>query len=195
MRLFVALNLPAELCDALHAGTAPLREAAPREFTWARAEALHLTVKFLGDAEEARLPEIIEALAAATARHQMVELRVAGVGAFPSMARPRVVWLGVDPTPRLELLQHDLEAACARVGFEVEGRPFRPHVTLGRLRAAAPESIANELARAAAACTATGEALVPTVDLMESSLMPGGPRHVVRARLPLREEGDVRLHA
>ena len=195
MRLFVALNLPPELRDALHAGTAGLREAAPREVTWARAESLHLTLKFLGDAEAERAAVIGEVLGQVAGRHQMPTLRVGGVGAFPSMERARVVWLGVEPEPRLELLQHDIEAACATLGFEIEGRPFRPHVTLGRLRAAATDAVLPRLARAAEACVVSGEALVSTVDLMESTLMPGGPRHLVRARLPLREERDVRVHA
>jgi RNA 2',3'-cyclic 3'-phosphodiesterase len=195
VRLFVALNLPAELREALQAATATLREAAPREVTWARAEALHLTLKFLGEADAGRVPEIAAAIGEVAARHQMASLRVGGVGAFPSLARPRVLWLGVEPTPRLELLQHDVEVACARLGFEVEGRPFRPHLTLGRLRAAAAPEAAARLAHAAAACVVEGETLVPAVDLMESTLMQGGPRHVVRASLPLREERDVRVHA
>ena len=195
MRLFIALNLPPHLREALYAATAPLREAVPREVTWARAEALHLTLKVLGDAEAERVPALAAALGEVAGRHQMAAVRVAGVGAFPQMARPRVLWLGVDPTPRLELLQHDVEAACARLGFDIEGRPFRPHVTLGRVRAAAEPSIGAALARAAAECVVEGEALVPAVDLMESTLMQGGPRHVVRASLPLREERDVRVHA
>lgn len=195
MRLFIALNLPPHLREALYAATAPMREAVPREVTWARAEALHLTLKFLGDAEAERVPALAAALGEVAGRHQMAAVRVAGVGAFPQMARPRVLWLGVDPTPRLELLQHDVEAACARLGFDIEGRPFRPHVTLGRVRAAAGPSIGAALSRAASECIVEGEALVPTVDLMESTLMQGGPRHVVRASLPLREERDVRVHA
>ena len=61
-----------------------------------------------------------------------------GIGAFPNFRRARVVWIGVEQEPRLELLHHDLELACEQEGFEVEGRPFRPHITLARVRVPLP---------------------------------------------------------
>jgi 2'-5' RNA ligase len=188
MRLFVALNLPDDLRQAVHAATAPLRDAAPREVGWVRADALHLTLKFLGDVEPARTGAIVDALREVAARHLATRVTLAGIGAFPALARPRVVWVGVEATPRLELLQHDVEATCAALGFEVEGRPFRPHVTLGRVRPGAAAAMPPALATAAATCTVAADVLVDTLDLMHSTLMPGGTRHVAVARLPFREE-------
>ena len=188
VRLFVALNLPDEVRQALHDATAPLREAAPRGVAWVRPEGLHLTLKFLGEAEEPRVAEVAAALGGVAAAHATVRVGVGGVGAFPSLARPRVVWAGVEATPRLELLQHDVEAACATLGFEVEGRAFRPHVTLGRVRPGAAVESLRALAEAASRCTPHAEVMVPTLDLMASTLMPGGARHDAVARLPFREE-------
>jgi 2'-5' RNA ligase len=196
VRLFVALNFPDAVREALHAATAPLREAVPRGVAWVRSEALHLTLKFLGDVEDARVPAIAEALAQVASRHVEPRLLMSGVGAFPSLARPRVVWAGIEATPRLELVQHDLEASCATLGFEVEGRAFRPHVTLGRVRDAsggpasrAPAAaLGTSLADAAARCRVAEDVVVPTLDLMRSTLMPGGARHEAVARLPFREE-------
>ena len=193
MRLFIALNLPDEVRRALYDATAPLREAAPRGVAWLRPEGLHLTLKFLGDVEEARVADVASALARVAAGHAAVRVVVSGVGAFPSLARPRVVWAGVEATPRLELLQHDVEAACAALGFEVEGRAFRPHVTLGRVRPAARASDAaveslRALAAAASHVAPSADVAVPTLDLMGSTLMPGGARHDAVARLPFREE-------
>lgn len=187
MRLFLALNLPEELRHALHAAAGPLREAVPRGIGWARPEALHLTLKFLGDVESQRMEALVPALRDVAGAHVPVRLALRGVGAFPSLARPRVVWLGIEATPRLELLQHDLEAACARHGFEVEGRPFRPHITLGRVRPGATPASLAALAVAAGRCDATADVVVESVDVMESTLLPGGARHELRARLPLRE--------
>lgn len=188
VRLFIALNLPGEVRDALHAGAAPLREAVPCGIGWVKPEGLHLTLKFLGDVEEARVPAIVEAVRTVAAAHPVPRLVVQGVGAFPSLARPRVVWAGVEATPRLELLQHDAEGTLARLGFEVEGRPFRPHVTLGRVRAGGDAAATRPLAMAAAACVVAADVPVPTLDLMHSTLMPGGARHEAVARLPFREE-------
>lgn len=193
MRLFIALNFPDETRRALHDASAALRDAVPRGVSWVRPDGLHLTLKFLGEVEEARVAEVAAALGRVAAAHAPVRLVVAGVGAFPSLARPRVVWAGVDPTPRLELLQHDVEAACAELGFEVEGRAFRPHVTLGRVRPGTRASDARveslrALAAAASQATPSADVLVPTLDLMGSVLMPGGARHEAVARLPFREE-------
>ena len=188
MRLFIALNLPDEVRTALHESAAPLRDAAPRGVAWVRPDGLHLTLKFLGEVEEPRVADVDAALRRVAASHAAVRVVIGGVGAFPSLARPRVVWAGVDASPRLELLQHDVEAACATLGFEVEGRAFRPHVTLGRVRPEASVETLRALALAAGRCEVAADEMVPTLDLMASTLVPGGARHEAVARLPFREE-------
>lgn len=188
VRLFLALNLPPDVRAALHAAAEPLRAAAPRGVGWVRPDGLHLTLKFLGDVERAGAEALVAALAPAVARHLAPTLEVRGVGAFPNPARPRVVWAGVEAAPRLELLQHEVEAICATLGYEVEGRAFRPHITLGRVRDDAPREVLAALAAAVPATSVSARVAVDTVDLMESTLLPGGARHEAVARLPLREE-------
>ena len=188
MRLFIALNVPAEMREALHVAAAPLREATARSVAWVKPEGLHLTLKFLGDVDETRAAQLVDVLGVVARGHAAVRVAVSGVGAFPSLARPRVVWAGVEATTRLELLQHDVEAACAAQGFEVEGRAFRPHVTLGRVRPGSDAAAARALADSVLRTTLSAETVVPTLDLMHSTLMPGGARHEAVARLPFREE-------
>ena len=108
------------------------------------------------------------------------------MGAFPNFRRARVVWLAVEASPRLELLQHDIETACAALGYEPEGRPFRPHLTLGRVRNPLPEPRLRELAQAARAVRWREETVVESVDLMRSELGPGGSRYSMVERLSLR---------
>jgi 2'-5' RNA ligase len=102
---------------------------------------------------------------------------VRDVGAFPNFRRARVVWIGVEQEPRLELLHHDLELACEQAGFEVEGRPFRPHITLRAVRAPLPVERARALARVAR--TVRMKAMVPVerITLFESTLAPTGARY------------------
>jgi 2'-5' RNA ligase len=188
VRLFFALNLPSELREVLHAHVAPLREVAARAVGWLPPAGLHLTLKFLGDVEEARVPAIVDALRTVAGRHAPARIVIGGVGAFPTMARPRVLWLGVDASPRLELLQHDIEATCGALGFEVEGRAFRPHVTLGRVRPGAEAGALRALAIAAQHCSPSADVVAATLDLMHSTLLPGGARHDALARLPFKEE-------
>ena len=168
----------------MHEAAAPLRAVAP-SVGWVRAEGLHLTVKFLGECAESAIEPLRSAVAGAAARHQPVPVVVGGVGAFPNFRRPRVVWMAVNGGGRLELLHHDVEVACAGLGYEPEGRPFRPHITLGRVREATGEAPLREMARAARAVTFRDDAIVTAVDLMASELARGGSRFSVIASAPL----------
>src|SRR5947208_2449976 len=102
---------------------------------WVRPENIHLSLKFLGDVEETREPELREALQRAAGsgpEPRPLTLQITGFGVFPDYHRPQVLWAGVTPDPGLELLQHGVEQAFAPLGFPTEARAFRPHVTLGR---------------------------------------------------------------
>lgn len=142
---------------------------------WVRPEALHLTLKFLGDVEDAREPELRTALAQAATGAPGVTVHIEGFGVFPDFRRPRIVWVGVEPDPALELLQHRVEQVFAPLGFPTEARPFRPHVTLGR-----GDLTGIESSLAALAFTAT--TIVPDLDLMQSTLQSGGAVYQVKHR-------------
>ena len=185
MRLFVAINLAGDVRQAVHAAAEPLRAAAPRA-GWVPGERLHLTVKFLDEQPESRVPELEGALRRVAARHATMALRLQGAGAFPNLRRPRVVWIGVVPEPRLELLHHDVEEQLAALGVEVEGRPFRPHLTLGRLRGAETAEELRALAQAARRVRLETESLVESIDRMHSVPGRGGPRYDLLVAAPLR---------
>jgi 2'-5' RNA ligase len=167
MRLFLAVGFEQRLRRAIHEATAPLRAAVP-DAGWVPEERVHLTLKFLGE--------------------QSVPMRLRGVGAFPNLRRPRVVWVGIAPTPKLELLQHDVEERCAALGVEVEGKPFRPHLTIGRLRGTEPPAAVRELGRAARSLRFRADTLVSAIELVHSALTPSGPRYERIAEAPLRTE-------
>jgi 2'-5' RNA ligase len=111
----------------------------------------------------------VQATRRVAARHHPFDMQLSGVGAFPNFRRPRVVWMGVEAEPRLELLHHDVEVAAADAGYEVEGRPFRPHVTLARVREALPADRARTLARAAKAIAFSASTYVDTLTLFDSA--------------------------
>lgn len=184
MRLFLAINLPEDARAALAESMRPLRDAAPR-LKWVAAERVHLTVRFLGEQPIERLPEIRAAVDQATARHEEAPLALGGLGAFPNFRRARVVWLGVAPDPRLELLHHDIEDACAKLGFEPEGRAFRPHVTLARVPDRAQEEELRALHRLVRSFHFEQDVDVPSVDLMASEPSPEGPRYRLLHASPL----------
>lgn len=169
MRLFLALNLEPEVRRAVADATAPLRAEAP-DLSWAAESKLHMTLKFLGEQPEERVSAIRDAAAKVASRHRAFTMRLGGVGAFPNFRRPRVVWMGVSADPRLELLHHDVEVACEALGFELDGRPFRPHLTLARVRDKIDAAVLRKLASAARKVNFDGESEVKSLDLMHSVL-------------------------
>lgn len=145
-RLFIAVPMPADVAHALAAATAPLREAAP-DARWIEPEALHCTVRYLGPTEPSRIADVVSAMEVAVASARPMPLEVRQFGAFPSWSRARVVWIGLTPDPKFELLHHDLETALMARGWEVEGRIFRPHVTLARVEAPGTAAAIRSAAR------------------------------------------------
>jgi RNA 2',3'-cyclic 3'-phosphodiesterase len=161
----------------------PVREGG-LPLKWVRPDGLHLTLKFLGDVDDAREPDLRTALrqAAGAGEARPVTLQIEGFGVFPDFRRPRVVWAGVAPDPAVELLQHRVEQAFAPLGFPTEARAFRPHLTLGRAdRDARPRDFTG-LESALGALTFTETVMVPDVDLMQSTLQSGGAVYQVKHR-------------
>lgn len=184
MRVFVAVNLPEGERRAVYDATAPLRDGG-LPVKWVRPEGLHVTMKFLGEVADERVTAIGAALEGAVAAARPFEVTLGGVGAFPTPARPRVIWLGVEVHPALELLANDIENALQPFGFEAELRPFRPHVTLGRVRHGARPRAFATLDALAAAVDYGGIAPVASVDVMQSILRPEGAEYALRHRAPL----------
>jgi 2'-5' RNA ligase len=151
---------------------------------WVRPEALHVTLKFLGDVDDASEPDLRAALGlvAGGGEARPVSLHINGFGVFPDVRRPRIVWAGLAPDPALELLQHRVEQVFAPLGFPTEARAFRPHLTLGRAgREARPRDFTG-LEGALAALTFAETAIVPDLDLMQSTLQSGGAVYQVKHR-------------
>jgi 2'-5' RNA ligase len=176
MRLFLAIDLDEALRDSLFTTAAPMRVTEPA-LAWIAAAKLHLTLNFLGETEEARVETLTGALDAVAARHRPFEMRLHGVGAFPNFRRARVVWCGVESEPRLELLHHDLELVAHECGFELEGRAFRPHVTLARVRHPMNDERGRALRRVARTVEFSGAQHVAHLTLYESLLEPTGARY------------------
>lgn len=186
MRLFLAINFALEVRHAIAEASAPLRAAAP-DLSWIREPQLHLTVKFLGEQPEDLAPKLAKAMNEVGGRNRVVDVEIGGIGAFPNFRRPRVVWIGVSPEPKLELLHHDVESACESLGLPLDGKPFRPHLTLARVKPrAAMSDVLKNLARAAKAVSFTEEVVITSIDLMESELTTVGSRYRLLASSPLR---------
>lgn len=187
MRLFLAINLPAPVRRDIRAATAPMRDATQQRHTvkWLDDDHLHLTLKFLGEQPDDAVDALRDALNAAVTPHAAFTFDVGGLGAFPNLHAPRVVWIGVSHDPKLELLQHDVERACESLGYPLDARAFRPHITLGRTRERVVPDDAHAIATAARRVRFAATAPAQTVDVMRSELGPRGAHHTVLASIPL----------
>ncbi len=185
MRLFIALNLPVAERDRIYEATAPLRDTG-FPVHWMEPESYHLTLKFLGNVRPELVPaieKVVDRVAAATGAFP---LSIGGFGAFPTIRRPRVIWIGVDPTPALRCLKQDIEWGLANHGFERETRAFHPHVTLGRAEEREGAGAFRGLDGLSADLRYRGKVPAETVDLMRSQLSRQGPRYTLLRNSPLK---------
>jgi 2'-5' RNA ligase len=154
-----------------------------RDVAWVARDNVHLTCKFLGGVEAARLDAITAALGAAAAGIEPFDLVVRGLGAFPSPTRPRVLWAGIgEGETEAARLAGRVDEALAGLGFPRDDRPFAGHVTLGRVRE--PKSNPG-LAEGLRGGIVYGSVRVDHVCLMRSELSPRGARYSELAAIPL----------
>lgn len=189
LRSFIAIELPAELQNAIQQSTAPLRNALPGHVVrWVAPHNIHLTLKFLGDVSPANLERLAEALKAEAAAHAAFSMSAGRLGAFPTVSRARVLWIGLEAPAALPALQRIVEAAAARLGYPPEERKFSPHLTIGRVNQTAT---ATDLSKLRTALEATkvdtlGTVEVNAVHIFKSDLKPGGSVYTRLYSLPMK---------
>jgi 2'-5' RNA ligase len=188
VRLFVACEVPDEAKSSIGEVIETLRSRSGTAVRWIRPEGVHVTLKFLGEVPVRQLPAIKLAIQEAVVGHSPFELEFSNIGTFGGREGLRIMWVGIaGDVLRLEALVRAVNAALAVVGFEPERRPFRPHLTLGRVRDEIPTRQRAEIE------VAVGKMAVPPsawrtthVSLMRSRLGPGGAVYEVLATFPLR---------
>jgi len=196
-RLFIAINLPEDLLDALTTAQHRLqRKLAGYPLRWSRPEGIHLTLKFLGDTDPARIPAINEALMRIAERHAPFDLSVGGLGMFPNARRPNVLWVGVeDAAHYLRYLAADVDKAMARLGWQREKRPFNGHLTLARVKKHAGNQdrrTIGDIVVGLQGYERLGALSVQTLHLMRSQLRPDGAIYTEVQVIPLNvEEEDI----
>lgn len=184
MRAFIAVDLDEAIKSEL---SALIRTAARSraEVRWVKLQGMHLTLKFLGEVNaESDVPRLEKAIRAAVQGTERFELTLYGTGAFPDLRRPRVLWVGVKPCPPLEFLQVRLESFLEQEGFPREERPFKPHLTLGRVKGRSGlEAALVELRKHET--REFGSMTVSRLSLFESRLKPDGAEYRVVSEIQI----------
>ncbi|MDT5272217.1 MAG: 2,3-cyclic 3-phosphodiesterase [Acidobacteriota bacterium] len=182
LRVFCAVELPEEIRVAVAAQASRLRREFPdARASWARPEGVHITLKFIGEVETARVEALSHAASAAVEGFKSFRLSIEESGTFPPRGAARVLWLGVkDASGQLSQLQRRLEQECMTFGFAAEPRAFNPHLTVARLRT--PQGT-HELSEAHRR-TPFGPLHFEVSELLviRSELGPGGSRYTPLSR-------------
>lgn len=177
LRTFVAVELPAEVKEQLWALAGRLRGPGLRA-SWVSPDNMHLTLRFLGNVDAEGRSRLIDLLADAYGSVRAFPLRIEGVGVFPpNSRRPNVIWAGVAPLDGpLQAIQAAAEQAARAIGLPPEERPFKPHLTVARIKEI--EQIDGLMERLAAEREFQGgEFAVHGVSLLSSHLTPKGAVH------------------
>ena len=180
MRLFIGLDLPAEVVSNLEALLRQLRPTA--RIHWSPPANLHITTKFIGEWPEERLGELKSALAALPPR-PAIEMQIAGLGFFPNPRSPRVFWCGIQAEGLAELAA-ETDDATSRLGIARENRPFSPHLTLARIKER-PDLRRLHEAIAALPSLDFGRFQARSFFLYQSQLRPTGSVYTKLAEFPL----------
>jgi len=187
-RLFIAIALPEPVKQAIERTQNELRTELPaKSVRWTRREQFHLTMRFLGSVDVQDVDRLNEAVRRACAGSGVLQLRAAGIGVFPGVRRPRVVWAGVDDRGgRLAALQRSIEAASAAFTDEPPQEKFSGHITLARCRdisrtdASRLATLVDKLAN-----RSFGEWSANAVEIIRSETLPGGSRYTTIIEIAL----------
>lgn len=191
IRAFIAIEFPSEIQQRLEQVSRQVQQclsSLPGNIVrWVPAENIHLTLKFLGDVSVANLDLLNEMLLAEAQEHRSFELSVGGLGAFPNLHHPRVLWVGIQAPPELAVLQSGIESRMEKLGYPREERPFSPHLTLGRVTRNASNTEARQIGNAlqSAKVGFLGVVWAGEVRLFKSVLQPGGSVYTSLFTAPL----------
>ena len=190
IRSFIAIDFPEETRKALEDIQKKLKQYGAG-VRWVKPGSIHLTLKFLGNIHAAQVEDIARAVAQEIRDQAPITLRPAGLGAFPSLRKPRVIWIGMEgEVQRLTGIQVRVDSALEPLGFVREKRGFRPHLTIGRVK---------DRRRLQSLIDAMAELEIPKFDsfdvteiiLYKSDLRPTGAIYTKLHRMPLAASASV----
>jgi 2'-5' RNA ligase len=184
IRTFIAVDLGKAIRDRLVALQAKLGRSGT-EVKWVEPENLHVTLLFLGEVDDRQVPEVCRVVGECVAKHSAFPLTIETTGCFPSLRRPRIVWVGVgEGAQPLCALHDELETPLTALGYRREERRYTPHITLGRVKSdRSTDTLSAALAKEAA--WKAGEKTVEEILVMSSELTPRGPLYTVLSRARL----------
>ncbi|MFQ3573881.1 MAG: RNA 2',3'-cyclic phosphodiesterase [Thermodesulfovibrionales bacterium] len=182
MRTFIAINLSEEIKNTIGGFISKLSTLEPRE-RFAKTDTLHVTLKFLGEVHEEKVNGIYLSLCDVLKGFGGFQLSIRGMGVFPSIKSPRVVWIGIDKSREIVQLYNHVETVCEGFGFSKEKRDFSPHITIVRLKDRISRDFKEQIL--INSHSLWGVIDVKGVEVMKSILTPHGAEYEVFRRISL----------
>ncbi|MDD2679988.1 MAG: RNA 2',3'-cyclic phosphodiesterase [Candidatus Omnitrophica bacterium] len=177
MRTFIAIELPQHIKDRLAELQARLKQSGA-DVKWVEPKNIHLTLKFLGETSDEKLPKIIEAMESVAQNKKRFTARLFCLGAFPKLNFPRVIWVSIDlGDEEVKKIAQGLEEKMEKIGYLKEERPFSSHISIGRVRSVLnKENLIRDLKALENYCAKEKlEFDVAGITLLKSTLGSGGP--------------------
>jgi 2'-5' RNA ligase len=173
IRSFIAIEIPAGIRQEIKKLLADFQNTEA-DVKWVRPEGIHLTLKFLGSVKEDMVEKVALAVRPVVEAWRPFRLKAHGVGCFPGIRNPRVLWIGLEQEEGSAVrLQQEIERKTAELGFSPEDRPFHPHLTLGRVRSPTGRNPLIKMLETNSQ-TELSSFQVDRVILFRSDLRPGG---------------------
>ena len=190
IRVFIALDLPPQAKEALTRTIGALGQEISTVVRCVDSSGIHLTLKFLGNIHPTFTPQVFEAMtqAAQSDHSNTFQLSLSQLGVFPNPRRPRVLWAGIQgDLTALAGLQIRVEEAAGRIGFAPEQRPYRPHLTLGRVREGVSPPVCLQIGQVVseAKLEPSSPWLVDSLHLIRSDRRPEGATYTSLGSIPL----------
>ena len=184
MRCFIAIELPEAVKSALSGMEEELKKSKA-DVRWIKPDNIHLTLKFFGNIEEKKTEKIIEIMEGICNQYAPFTIEIKGMGTFPNIKSPRVLWVGIEGNDTLKTLQEEIGNKMESIGFEREDRAFTAHLTLGRFRSSIEKEGLLKAVKLHEKDTFVGSINVQSLSLIRSDLHPEGARYTKIIDIPL----------
>jgi len=189
LRAFIAVEIPLPIRQAVNSATSDLQKEINSLVRWVPMENMHLTLKFLGDVSPSNVDMLTQMIRAEADLFHCFDFELNGLGSFPNLKRPRVIYIGIQAPAMLEALHRGIESASRRLGYESEERGFSPHLTIGRVKQNIAPAEQQTIRRAleGTKIDSLGTARVDSLHLYKSDLQSTGSVYTKLYSAPLKK--------